>query len=389
MSQPNDYRIQDSIVEYLVQNWESRQIWSCVHSKLKLTDSRRLSPCIIELLVKAFVKHNMFTESLFCHLVPFVQTSLDLTGCNFLKNVSLRQISFHCRNLSILILDGCKQLRNGVLLAIIQNCTKLETLSLVGCQEITDRPFETSSYPFHVPMVLLSLKSLTLSWVTQLEGTFATSLAKCSELKSLSLAHCRRMQKDALIKLFSSLNLQFLDVSHVPAVDDEVLLQLSSNCKNLKVFKLEKCHVRDESLIRVCTNSPHLEVLCVGANSLISDSLLEHLSIHNKCLQVLDLSNCARLTNAGMSLVLSCLHVSSLNVSFCTLISDGAFDVPVGCLNSLVEIDLSFCQISDVTIPLLSQCEKLKHANLVGCGISRQLSQRLASNEVFKFGVAN
>ncbi|KAM7458691.1 hypothetical protein BLSTO_00556 [Blastocystis sp. subtype 1] len=196
----NEANHSDTLLEYcakqMVRNWDNRKYRSQIIRRLHTS----ANVDVVDSIVDEFIKEKKLSEGILCQFLPSICYHLNLTGCDFLRNSVLRQISFYCKNLNVLVLDGCKQLSNYTLQYILQNCWKLEVLSLKGCYLITDGPFITSCSLFYGLHALVSLRRLSLSRCSQLYGEFAIAVVKnCSQLCDLDISYCRHITQDALM----------------------------------------------------------------------------------------------------------------------------------------------------------------------------------------------
>ncbi|KAK8790385.1 hypothetical protein WA171_001911 [Blastocystis sp. BT1] len=263
-----------------------------------------------------FRKQNKLSEGILCQFLPSICYSLNLTGCDFLRNSVLRQISFYCKNLNTLILDGCKQLSNYSLQSILQNCWKLEVLSLRGCFLITDGPFITSCSLFYGLHALVSLRKLCLSRCSQLSGEFAVAIVKnCSQLRYLDISYCRHISQDALQKLFVIFFTE-LDVSYIRAVADESFRVLIPHSEYLTSLRMDHAEVSDSVLKELLMHATRLKELSIANSSSIGDSTLCCLAHYSHRLTSLTIDN-SSITDVGVSAILGSLPITHLSAAFC------------------------------------------------------------------------
>ncbi|KAK8805142.1 hypothetical protein WA588_000086 [Blastocystis sp. NMH] len=350
--------------KHVVANWDNR--------KFRGDFLRRIhsaNPDAIEFILETFRKEEKLSEGVLCQFLPSISYSLNLSGCNYLRNSVLRQISFYCKNLRILILDGCKQLSNYCLLSILHNCWKLQTLSLCGCFLITDGPFITSWSLFYGLHALYPLRKLSLSHCSQLSGEFAITVVKnCSQLRCLDISHCRHISQDALQKLFT-ITFSELDVSCIPALTDDSLRFFLPYCDFLTSLRMDHSAVSDELLAQLLRRCRRLVSLSVANSPGVGDRALMSLARHAVRLQRLTVDN-DMITDAGIRAVLDALPIGYLSAAFCYQLTDEAFR-NVDETMALKEVNVTWCEkLTDETFRRLQHCKRLTRVGMKGCRVS-------------------
>lgn len=174
-------------------------------------------------------------------------------------------------------------------------------------------------------------ESLCLDWSNIAKRQLSWLLGRLPQLRNLSLKGCTWIGVAAL-RTCTCPPLINLDLSHVSGLNDYGLREIlsppvdsrpglidkSSRLKQLKSLSLAGCDITDVALRYISQHLPHLEIL--------------------------DLSNCGRVTDAG---------VAQLSTP------------PVQTTNNLVSLNLSNCRLlTETSLDHLTQCKALKRLDL-------------------------
>lgn len=218
--------------------------------------------------------------------------------------------------LKVLNLSDCHLLTNAGILAVWLHCPQLTKISLQGCWNLDDSAFST------------------------------LERCVCAEsLKEISLAHNPRFTSK-LFEFIGAVGLERLDLSYCKGLDDRTWPALTQFASTLRSLNLKRC---------------------LG----ITDCSLEgiHGVVFNE-LSVLNLSECALLTDSAISTVLSSApNLRSLNLSLSTSLK-GSFlfhheklpNLKVLNISHLSEmVNETFCS------RLVSVCFNLEEVDLSGC----------------------
>lgn len=154
-------------------------------------------------------------------------------------------------------------------------------------------------------------------------------------------------------------------------VGDAGIVSVATSCKNLVQLHLDGCiHVTDESLkaigeSRICN-------LNLRGCYLITDLGLKYLSNGDlkKCLQILNLSKCDRITDHGIIHLKHMSGLTELNLSKCgVLVTDSAIVAIASHLPNIEFLDLSWLiNVTDISLLAIgSKCLKLDGIYLTGC----------------------
>ncbi|KAI7733479.1 hypothetical protein M8C21_033719, partial [Ambrosia artemisiifolia] len=258
-----------------------------------------------------------------------------LSKCEGVNDAGVMQLAYGHPGLKVLDLTCCNDLTDMAISAIAHSCTKLLCLKLESCSLLTEKSF---SY-IGSSCVLLEELDLTECCVNDKGLEY---LSKCVELQCLRLGICTDISGKGLSYIASKCkNLKELDLYRCSNVGDDGLGFIASGCK--KIRKLNFCY---------CT-----KITDIGMAFL---SQLEELSD-------LELRNLIKVTSAGLTALASgCRKLSELDIKHCVNISDAGF-WSLGYYSwNLQQINLSFCEVSDVGLcMMMSNLTRLQDVKMV------------------------
>ncbi|XP_043979640.1 dynein regulatory complex subunit 6 isoform X2 [Gambusia affinis] len=297
---------------------------------------------------------------------PFV-THLNLRGCQSTKWSSLKYIS-ECRNLQEL------------------NLSEVLAISDMMIQKITEG----------CPCLLY----LNLSYTLITNQSLRAAFRNCRSLQYLSLAHCRRFTDEGFLTLTTEeggRNLMHLDLTaciqmtpkgfeyisagcpslkevvmnDMPTLSDTCVLALLARCYTLSSISLLGCPLLSDATFRIMAKVAHLKSLSVEGNNQITEVSLEALCSFSAALSKLHVVDCHGMTDDGMKHVAILRHLNSLDVSFCTRVSDTGikFLTEGSSAHKLQHLSISQCGlISEFSIKRIARrLHKLFHLNLSYC----------------------
>lgn len=141
-------------------------------------------------------------------------------------------------------------------------------------------------------------------------------------------------------------------------------------CPNLTTLRLNDCDITDESLFALSQNCPQLLSLNVAYCSAITNAGVVALSQGCRQLMYLNLSDCEKITDNGViALAQGCPQLTSLYLQCCENITDaGVIALAQGC-PQLLSFELTTSKhITDASIIAIAQaCPKLTNINLAYC----------------------
>jgi Leucine-rich repeat (LRR) protein len=244
-------------------------------------------------------------------------TSLDLTGCSQLKDLTPLM---GLMGLTSLNLSYCSQLKD---LTPLNGLSSLIKLNLMGCTRLNQLSLTG----------LISLIELDLTGCTRLSQLSLTDL---TSLTSLSLIGCAQLSQLSLTDLTSLTSLSLIGCAQLSQLSLTDLTSLTS-------LSLIGCAQLSQLSLTDLTSLTSLSLIgCAQLSDLTPLTSLTSLTS-------LDLSYCAQLSD--LTPLTSLTGLTWLNLSYCAQLSDL---IPLTSLTGLTSLDLSYCaQLSDL-IPLTS-----------------------------------
>ncbi|KAJ0743756.1 putative leucine-rich repeat domain superfamily [Helianthus annuus] len=255
----------------------------------------------------------------------------------YLKTIRVdgARLAYGHPGLKVLDLTCCNDLTDMAISAIAHSCTKLLCLKLESCSLLTEKSFSFIGSS----CVLLVELDLTECCINDKGLEY---LSKCVELQCLRLGICTDISGKGLSYIASNCkNLKELDLYRCLNVGDDGLGFIASGCK--KIRKLNMCY---------CT-----KITDIGMTFL---SQLEELTD-------LEMRSISKVTSAGLTAVASgCRKLSELDIKHCGNISDAGF-WSLGYYSwNLQQINLSFCDVSDVALcMMMSNLTRLQDVKMV------------------------
>eukprot|EP00041_Stephanoeca_diplocostata_P021097 m.485140 g.485140 ORF g.485140 m.485140 type:complete len:511 (-) comp21732_c0_seq3:236-1768(-) len=209
----------------------------------------------------------------------------------------------------------------------------------------------------------------------------------CTNLCGIYLSFCENLSSEGIIRLLecSRGGVQYLDLQGCERISDRLLTAVHALCPRLRVINLYVCpDITDDGVralcggARLCTemegdcerNKRSVDTAERDTNRMPS---AEANGVKDgrwtSSLQSVNLSLCTRISDAAVdSIARACVRLHTLTVSGCDLITDKGV-ISLTRLATIVSLDLSWCtKISDAAIAVLAQrCTQLAHLRLFGC----------------------
>jgi hypothetical protein len=302
-------------------------------------------------------------------LVDFVLQADKLTA------VGVEALAMGCPGLETLVLHQLQD-ADAAVRALSAHCTGLRVLSLDGA-DATDALLDTlAAAPSEgKPCLQNSLRHLNLARNMRLTGrTMSAALAACraldtldfsecvasnawvaaaaacpAGLRSLSIDGCMRIDENGVGALAPARSLRELRACGVPGVTDRSLGALASACPALRVLDISDCGRVTEAGVRALSRMRSLRVLSVAGLSRIDDAAVEKLTESDDA---------------------TALYIPS---------RPGLSPAAVAGTCVLEELDVSRTRLTDDALLTLSQnCPRLVALRLLGCGITDRGCMHLA-----------
>ncbi|KAK1370721.1 F-box/LRR-repeat protein 3 [Heracleum sosnowskyi] len=261
---------------------------------------------------------------------------IGFSKCKGVTDFGISQLVLGCFKLKILDLTCCDELSNRAIAAIADSCRNLMCLKIESCNLLTEKSFESLGSRSSL------LEELDVTDCCGVNDEGLKHISKCSKLKSFKLGHCTNISDKGLSDIASNCsNILELDLYRCKGVGDEGLAALATGCKKLKKLNLSYCiQITDKGM------------QCVGCLKELSE---------------LDMRNLTRVTSAGFSSVASgCIKLAELDMKNCKNITDSGFLALSYHSKNLIQINLSYCRISDVGLyNLMGNLTRLQDAKLL------------------------
>lgn len=238
---------------------------------------------------------------------------------------------------------------------LIKKSKTLKELNIAHCNQITDA---TIIRLFHY---CKELEKLNITFCSLITGKCFGGKANAEKLVHLVIDGCENITDSSLTSLFNyNKNFTYLSMKRTNQYSSEVILSIINNLSKLETLLLTD--IGFNCLIGLDLNSIKFENLT---------------SLHK-----LDLANSNGDNTLVSSLLLKCVSLQSLNISYCLKITDDTF-TSATIKSQLQELNLSYIKhITDLTIESLSQIRaSLKILKLKGCsnitneGVSKIISE--------------
>lgn len=149
------------------------------------------------------------------------------------------------------------------------------------------------------------------------------------------------------------------------------LTALMKSCPNIVHLDLGFCHRITDQALEAIGAAGYLEVLILHGCTLITDRGLASLAAGStaRSLKRLELCQCDRITDLGVSLLQQLSYLKVLNLAECGPRITDAGCVALKGISTLESINLSWLSnISDVSLlAIVRHCQNLKEINITGC----------------------
>ncbi|KAL2754179.1 hypothetical protein ACRALDRAFT_1063101 [Sodiomyces alcalophilus JCM 7366] len=363
-----------------------------------------------EILISIFARLNSTSDLFRCMLVSkrWAKNAVDLLwhrpACNNWQNYSsvcrtlqletpffayrgfIKRLNLAASGLADKISDG-----SVIPLAV---CTRVERLTLTNCRQLTDQGL--------VPLVTDSsfLLALDVSGNEHITDASIRAVAKyCKKLQGLNISGCRQVTNEGMILLAQNCRyLKRLKLNECAQLQDVAVFAFAEHCPNILEIDLQQCiQIQNEPITALLTKGQSLRELRLAGCELIDDSAFLSLPPNRTFshLRILDLTSCARVTDATVikiidaaprlrNLVLAkCRNITDaavyaisklgknlhyLHLGHCSQITDDAVKRLVQQCNRMRYIDLGCCTLlTDDSVMRLAQLPKLKRIGLVKC----------------------
>ena len=269
-------------------------------------------------------------------------TSLTVTSCRGITDVSLEAIGKGCINLKQMCLRKCCFVSNNGMVAFAKAAGSLECLQLEECNRVT-----LSGIVGALSNCGTKLKSLTLvkcMGIRDMALGFAMP-SPCTSLRSLSVRYCPGFGTASLAMVGKLCpQIQHVDLSGLCGITDAGLLPLLEGC--------------EAGLVKVNLS---------GCFNITDDVILALARLHGGTLELLNLEGCRKITDASLVAIAdNCMLLNDLDVSKCAITDSGVAVLSCAEQLGLQVLSLSGCsKVSNKSIPFLEKLGK----TLVGLNV--------------------
>ncbi|CAG8984120.1 hypothetical protein HYALB_00006222 [Hymenoscyphus albidus] len=247
-------------------------------------------------------------------------------------------------------------------------CSRVERLTLTSCDGLTDSGL----------MGLLkgssNLLALDISGVAQITAESMMVLAEnCTRLQGLNISSCTKISNDSMIAVAESCgSIKRLKLNNCEQLEDEAIIAFARNCPNILEIDLQQCkNIGNIPVTELLIHGQSLRELRLANCEFVSDNAFLNLPLNRtfEQLRILDLTSCARLTDAAIEhIIASAPRLRNLVFAKCRNLTNNAVDAISKLGKNLHYLHLGHCgHITDeAVIRLVQACNRIRYIDL-GC----------------------
>lgn len=286
----------------------------------------------------------------------------------------IERVAENCPYLTVLKINHCPEVGNSGVAAVVKTCHQLVELEIAGCLSLQDAT--VLSLVNNCPRI----QRLNLGGCPQLTGKSASCVLKqCKNLKYLNIETCHRVTdlrlsenevngsdlfatEDSQTNLRGQGEIKVLDLSESLKHEDNVQEKEKNYDDTCKSERLEQ-HNKEEEMrssdvhlsdritsmqcLELLKNHSHVTVLNLSFCSKISNSCVKQIACHCSDLRELDIQACYMVTNAGVRELLKfCRFLRILNISGGSVFQTSRLTDE--CLQDIVEYGKSITKLTAV-----------------------------------------
>jgi Leucine-rich repeat (LRR) protein len=190
-------------------------------------------------------------------------------------------------------------------------------------------------------------------------------IAERPYISKLVLTLCDQISPSALARIGNFKKLASLDVSFCQTVTDEPLKSWA-NLQCLERLFMSHCRSITNDGIRSLKELPKLKQFHLSSShQLITDEGVELIAAQFPNLEILDLSYCKKVTDAGIKHLAQLKNLKTLDVSCCPSVSDESISVLVG-LKNLEKLNMQGTSASpDLIVSKMTQVKRFDFASIL------------------------
>ncbi len=273
----------------------------------------------------------------------------DLKQTIHLQAGKLEIFEKHAELLEGQVMNFSKQtgIQDADLISLLNKNPYTKVLNLEGCERLTDAVLRI------LPECFESLQELNLRGCKGITEAGLDTLAEnASKLKRLTLDYC----PGTTVKLLHKLNTKGIAFSIEGVMFKQNILDLSAR----------KDTLTDEELRQALDANPEITELCLSQCTKITEAGLSPLK-NFQWLRSLNLQGCTQLTGAGLQYLSGLTQLTSLNLNSCTQLTGAGFQ-HLARLTQLTSLDLRFCtQLTGAGLQYFSGLTRLTSLDLYEC----------------------
>ncbi|NWX99839.1 DRC6 protein, partial [Nothoprocta ornata] len=266
---------------------------------------------------------------------------LNLSECQGLNDDSMRLISEGCPSLLYLNLSYT-DITNGTLRLLSRSFPNLQYLSLAHCRKFTDKGLQ-----------------------------YLGCGRGCHKLIYLDLSGCVQVSVDGFRNIANGCSrIQNLLINDMPTLTDRCIQALAEKCEQImSVVFLDSPHLSDTTF-RALAECKLVKVSIEG-NNRITDLSFKLMSKCCPYIRHIHMVDCQKITDAGLKMIAPLKYILILNLADCIRIGDGGIKpfVEGSSGATLRELNLNNCvRVTDASVTEIAQrCHNLTYLNLRYC----------------------
>ena len=244
---------------------------------------------------------------------------------------------------------------------------KLTTLDFALCEQITDRSIKTIA-PF-----CTKITSLNLNACTRITNFAIQAIAQyCRNITSLNLACCYLLTDFAIQAIAPScVNLTTLNLCGCNHLTDNAIRTLLPYCGELTTLNLSGCNKLTIPAIQAIIKQKCSQLTTLNLSSLnITNASITSITSDCREIKSLNLSWCSELTDPAInSIVQNCQNLTSLDLGYCKKLTDASIQSIGEHYPELTSLNLTHCKnLTDASIQALAEnCHHLTSLDLSWC----------------------
>lgn len=296
---------------------------------------------------------------------------LTLTNCHQLHDNGVMSLVENNTSLHALDISGLSQITEQTILHVAKCCKRLQGLNISGCQRVSNESMielaENCRY----------IKRLKLNGCHQLRDEAIQAFADhCPNILEIDLHECLNITNEPITSLFlQGRALRELRLANCELINDSAFLALPPNrtYENLRILDLTACaRITDAAVQKIIEVAPRLRNVVLAKCRNITDAAVYAISKLGKNLHYIHLGHCGQITDEAVKrLVQSCNRIRYIDLGCCTNLTDDSV-MRLATLPKLKRIGLVKCSnITDESVIALarrhhSRTRRDAHGNIIG-----------------------